>query len=49
MPEVMRNVSAAMLRVVRKLRRQSASRCSDMATPPRRDGRPGGPNLWGAI
>ena len=45
MPEVMvmRNVSATMLRIVRKMRRRSASRCADMATPPRRDVRPGGP------
>ena len=42
MPEVMvmRNVSATMLRIVRKMRRRSASRCADMATPPRRDVRP---------
>src|SRR5919112_3021180 len=40
-PEVMRNVSATMLRIVRKMRRRSASRRADMATPPRRDVRPG--------
>jgi hypothetical protein len=39
-PEVMRNVSATMLRIVRKMRRRSASRCADMATPPRRNVRP---------
>jgi hypothetical protein len=38
-PEVMR-IFRTMLRIVRKMRRRSASRRADKATPPRRDVRP---------